>query len=331
MKIRQFVLASAALILSGLGIFAGVTSAQAWYHLSVSNDVSSVTRNTPTPAMVMTVSQFIPGPSGFTTISFDYRGAGGADYWAWKNTCTGSGLSLADCGISSLAINGVDQTPQAVALVNNNRQVEVTLSQLVTSPSTVVISFSPGAMTVPDVAAGAIGEIFFGPYVPPNLNASPPVGMDDSGATGIISINSVVTFYPNGGSGSSTTQSANYNQYLTANSFTRLGYTFSGWATSLGSTTVAFSDADPYNFSNNADLYAVWTVDPSYTPPSPTPTASPSPTPEPSQTPVPTVAAASNEPLAITGDRVTFAAGMGLMLLLYGVAVVLIQRRKRKL
>ena len=43
--------------------------------------------------------------------------------------------------------------------------------------------------------------------------------------------NHTVTFNANGGTGTMSTQVANVPTALTANTFTRTGYTFSGWNT----------------------------------------------------------------------------------------------------
>jgi uncharacterized repeat protein (TIGR02543 family) len=45
---------------------------------------------------------------------------------------------------------------------------------------------------------------------------------------------------------------------LTANGFTRAGYTFAGWATSA-TGTVAFANSANYSAAGNATLFAVWT------------------------------------------------------------------------
>lgn len=315
MKIKHLIGLFSGLALVLAAVLGGVSSAQAWYNLTLTNSVTDIDRNSPTPPMVLTVAQFTPGTSGFSTITVDYRDGGGYYYWAWKNTCTGSGLTLASCGISSVALNGVNQTPQSVALVNagGGPGVEITLSSNVTAATTVVITFAQGAMTTPNLPLGSIAEVFFGPYVGPGQ-------MDDSGASGIINVNSVVTFHSNGGSGSDTTQGSNYSQNLTTNSFTRSGYTFAGWATSNSSSTVAYNNNASYNFANNADLYAVWTPVVSTSTSTPTPSAT--------ATPFPT--ATEEVPLANTGEGHPDAVGIGVVLVSYGVIVLLIQHRRKR-
>lgn len=312
MKLKHFIGLFSGLAFVLVTTLGGITSAHAWYNLTLTNSVTNIDRNSPTPPMVLTVDQFTPGTSGFSTITVDYRDGGGYYYWAWKNSCTGSGLTLASCGISSVALNGVNQTPQSVALVNSGggSGVEITLSSTVTVATTVVITFTQGAMTTPNLPLGSIAEVFFGPYAGPGQ-------MDDSGASGIINVNSVVTFHANGGNGTDTTQGATYNQHLTANTFTRAGYTFAGWATNNSSSTVAYNDNASYNFANNADLYAVWTPV----------VASPSVAPSTSATPSPV--AIETEALASTGEGLAVATEVGVVLVSYGVAVLLIQRRRK--
>ena len=46
--------------------------------------------------------------------------------------------------------------------------------------------------------------------------------------------NHTVTFNSNGGTGTMSAQTANVPTALTANTFTRTGYTFSGWNTAAG-------------------------------------------------------------------------------------------------
>ena len=71
-----------------------------------------------------------------------------------------------------------------------------------------------------------------------------------------------VTFDKNGGSGTMSQQSFSYGtaQALTANAFTRTGYTFAGWATSA-SGAKAYNDKASYSIGTaNVTLYAVWTA-----------------------------------------------------------------------
>ena len=48
---------------------------------------------------------------------------------------------------------------------------------------------------------------------------------------------------------------------LTANTFTKTGYTFSGWNTLANGTGTSYTDGGSYPFTANATLYAQWTAD----------------------------------------------------------------------
>ena len=73
-----------------------------------------------------------------------------------------------------------------------------------------------------------------------------------------------ITFDPNGGAGSMEAMSVNpgVNNMLTANTFTRENYTFTGWNTAADGTGTAYADKATVNFSENTTLYAQWTQNP---------------------------------------------------------------------
>ena len=69
-----------------------------------------------------------------------------------------------------------------------------------------------------------------------------------------------VTFNSNGGSGAMADQSASAATALSANAFTRSGYTFAGWNTAADGSGTAYADGASFPFSANATLYAQWTA-----------------------------------------------------------------------
>jgi uncharacterized repeat protein (TIGR02543 family) len=78
----------------------------------------------------------------------------------------------------------------------------------------------------------------------------------------IIVSSSTITFNANGGSGTMPTQQIpeNTSAALTANTFTRSGYTFEGWA-AVANGTVAYTDGQSYTAgagTHSVTLYAVW-------------------------------------------------------------------------
>lgn len=68
-----------------------------------------------------------------------------------------------------------------------------------------------------------------------------------------------VTFHKNDGSDATISQTIPYNTAtaLTANTFSRTGYDFIGWATSVSGTKV-YDDLTPVTLTNNTNLYALW-------------------------------------------------------------------------
>lgn len=76
--------------------------------------------------------------------------------------------------------------------------------------------------------------------------------------------NAVVTFNRGSwytGRVASTTQGANTITNLSTNTYTRTGYSFSGWSLVDGSGTLAYADGASYDFSTDITLYAIWTPD----------------------------------------------------------------------
>jgi uncharacterized repeat protein (TIGR02543 family) len=73
-----------------------------------------------------------------------------------------------------------------------------------------------------------------------------------------------VTFDASGGSGSMPKETESYpfaTSALTTNTFTRHGFTFSGWNTLANGTGTAYGDGAPYPFTTSITLYAQWIAD----------------------------------------------------------------------
>jgi uncharacterized repeat protein (TIGR02543 family) len=79
-----------------------------------------------------------------------------------------------------------------------------------------------------------------------------------------------VTFSANGvgATGSTAAETANVPTALSADGFSRPGYTFAGWNTSPTGGGTAYGAGATYAFTANAALYAQWTPVPQ-APPSP--------------------------------------------------------------
>jgi hypothetical protein len=76
---------------------------------------------------------------------------------------------------------------------------------------------------------------------------------------------STVTFLPNGGTGTMASQSGLTSAALTLNSFSRSGFSFSGWNTESNGTGTAYANGATYSFASNVLLYAQWTQSPTTT------------------------------------------------------------------
>jgi uncharacterized repeat protein (TIGR02543 family) len=74
------------------------------------------------------------------------------------------------------------------------------------------------------------------------------------------SSSSTVTFNANGGTGTMSNQTASSATNLTSNTFTRSGYTFSGWNTDAGGSGTSYANGASYPFTANVTLYAQWTL-----------------------------------------------------------------------
>ncbi|MGB2738834.1 MAG: InlB B-repeat-containing protein, partial [Candidatus Nanopelagicales bacterium] len=69
-----------------------------------------------------------------------------------------------------------------------------------------------------------------------------------------------VTFDNNGGSGSMANQVANVPTALDANTFTRAGYSFTGWNTADDGSGTSYADGATFPFTADQTLYAQWTA-----------------------------------------------------------------------
>jgi hypothetical protein len=70
---------------------------------------------------------------------------------------------------------------------------------------------------------------------------------------------SQVTFNANGGTGTMPNQSSNVSAALNTNTFTRAGYTFTGWNFMANGIGNAYADGATYNFLSSRTLFAQWT------------------------------------------------------------------------
>ncbi|MCU1488828.1 MAG: cell wall/surface repeat protein, partial [Acidimicrobiaceae bacterium] len=86
-----------------------------------------------------------------------------------------------------------------------------------------------------------------------DVTAASPVS-----AVTIVPATHTVTFNANGGTGSMSAEATNVATALTTNSFTRAGYSFSGWNTVAAGGGTAYADGASYAFTADTTLYAQW-------------------------------------------------------------------------
>jgi uncharacterized repeat protein (TIGR02543 family) len=67
-----------------------------------------------------------------------------------------------------------------------------------------------------------------------------------------------VTFNANGGTGTMAAETASAPTALTANKYTRAGYTFTGWSTAANGVGTAYKNDAVYPFTASTTLYAQW-------------------------------------------------------------------------
>ena len=70
--------------------------------------------------------------------------------------------------------------------------------------------------------------------------------------------NHTVTFDNNTGSGSMANQVANSSTALTSNTFTKTGYTFTGWNTQADGLGTPYTNQEVYSFDSSMTVYAQW-------------------------------------------------------------------------
>ncbi len=69
----------------------------------------------------------------------------------------------------------------------------------------------------------------------------------------------VVSYNSNGGVGSMSNQTSCSSSVLTSNTFTRAGYTFSGWNTASDGSETSYNNGASFPFNESKTMYAIWT------------------------------------------------------------------------
>lgn len=177
--------------------------------------------------------------------------------WTPLNTCTGFANQVvpALCGVDKIEFNGVDVTTgwSAYYISPNIYLIKNNAGSGYTDGQSIKLTFLSGAFTSPSTAVFAtftVETMYLGGSTLDRLTADVTVG----------SPTSTVTFNANGGSGSMANQVSGAPAALNSNTFTRSGYTFSGWNVFANGTGVSYADGATYNFRSNRTLYAQWTA-----------------------------------------------------------------------
>ena len=277
MNFRKSLYILVTLAIASISVVGGVTSANAAAVTPIT-DLPPLEVNTLTPAFSMGITQ-TTGTS-VTTNDMTYIQLTAAD-WA-PQICTGnvSQQPLSTCGLR---------------LFHDNVEVTNVVVSHSAGTSVLTILFPRGSYPIGwDAGVGSVWRVDFaaGAFLTSGLvygtfsfkeggnqwNAGTstwagPIYVDT--ADKIIVNFTKVTFAPNGGSGTLTSQQARTNTALTSvtnNNLSRAGFTFGGWATSQANAdagTVAYADGANYNFGSvSRTLYAIWTPIPGYVAPS---------------------------------------------------------------
>lgn len=189
-----------------------------------------------------------------------------ASWFRFPSACNTTGETWSDCGIDSVSLGGTSLTGSTSGATadyvnqgSGNGSIRLHFPSTATGQLQVVFAangiFAPDvngtyAVTVDALSGGA-------------AKGSNTVDVTVSGAR------STVLFYKNLSSSdyTFTQQLASVQTALTSNTWTRTGYTFSGWSTTR-TGTVAYADGAQFSFTspNSSStpptmLYAIWTAD----------------------------------------------------------------------
>jgi Listeria-Bacteroides repeat domain (List_Bact_rpt) len=126
-----------------------------------------------------------------------------------------------------------------------------------TTPSSLPVNTAATAVTLPVTGLSSGTTYYF------QVEATNAFGLEAFGnvqSLTTVAANQTVTFNNNGGSGTMANEVNNAAAALSANTFTRVGFTFSGWNTVAAGTGTAYADGASYPFDVTRTLYAQWTA-----------------------------------------------------------------------
>lgn len=235
------------ILTSGLAIFGLAAPA----HAASMTGVTAVTTtplvagqpNAAAIVITFTTPSGMPGGSG-TNSQINVRVPGTTGLGNY--TACGSAVSV----VTTPAV-GANGGPTAVACLQATDRISLMLSGGTPPSVTWTVTFAPNTLTMPSVGNGL--DVVIDSMNPPTANF-------DNGNVLIpfAASQKTVTFNSNGGAGTLAAQTASSSTALTANAFSKAGFTFNGWNTAADGTGTAYAEGASYAFTADATLYAQW-------------------------------------------------------------------------
>ena len=226
----------------------------------------------------------VTGASGFCVVTDLTPGS----YWARSRATNTAGTSLWNMqGSDLVSVTATPATSSSTVSVPGTPPAPTVVAGTAKVTATVAAGTSGGAPATYTVKAYAVDGTVAGTCtvtgdsgsceVTPltggstyTVKATAKNTAGDSGESGasspvtVVAPSSTVTFNANGGENTMGDQTANTLTPLKANDFTKTGFVFDGWSTTLNGDK-AYGNGDNYAFGQNATLYARWVAAPSST------------------------------------------------------------------
>ena len=261
LKVLGAFIFAAGLVVAGVAAPAFAADSTATIVTNPANTAFSPSSNTPIFTATMT------GAAISSNLQYLSVGAtnGSGTSWGTVNTCPAFGSASvgneASCGILSIKVNSVETLGEWKVYTGGVSATGMRLwhgggSAFTTVTGPIEVKFDSGAFVTS--AANAIYTFKLGSETGGGSTidlASAPVTVGNPSET--------ITFNSNGGSGTMANQTSGSAANLTANSFTKSGFTFGGWAATqvaANAGTVFLADGASYNFQSSRTLYAIWTA-----------------------------------------------------------------------
>lgn len=208
------------------------------------------------PKLYLTSKNVTSGTAGWTITSAAVDNAA-TDYW---KMLSGSSLTSPVMDFSQYtSINLTLQLQSFGTVANNSNRIKIEHFDG-TSWNQV------GGFITPTSSASYVVSLPY-TYSLSQIRISSPNASSTAGARvfsaeikGIMATTYTVIFHNNGGSGTMSNQTASTATNLTSNTFTRSGYTFSGWNTTSDGSGTPYADNASYPFTSSTTLYAQWTA-----------------------------------------------------------------------